>query len=213
MAVVSVHTWRPVPGRAMDLVASMAQAKTILEANGAVVSLWQPLAGGQAGSIDFVAAYSDVAAYGATMQSVAASGDWQTYWTAAMADPSGVNLENVLMSDLDPSEGLPVTPSKVLAVATFKTRPGRLTDHLASQDKARGHLERLGGQVRTVQTIGRNPGSFTTLIGFEDFAHYGEFASKFAIDEQWAAFWLDVASDPSAEEIESRLSTQLEIPA
>jgi hypothetical protein len=130
-----------------------------------------------------------------------------------MADPSGTNLENFVMSDLDPNEGLPPTPSKVLAVASFKTRPGRLTDHIASQDKARGHLERLGGQVRTVQTVGRNPGAFTTLVGFEDFAHYGEFASKFAIDEQWATFWLDLASDPPAEEVESRLSMQLEIPA
>ena len=197
----------------MDLVGSMAQAKTILEANGAVVSLWQPLAGGEAGSIDFVAAYSDAAAYGATMQAVSTSADWQAYWTAAMADPSGTNLENFVMSDLDPNEGLPAKPSKVLAAVSFKTRPGRLADHLASQEKAREHLERLGGQVRTVQTIGRNPGGFTTLIGFEDFAHYGEFSSKFAIDEQWATFWLGLAGDPSAEEVESRLSAQLEIPA
>ena len=197
----------------MDLVASMAQAKTILEANGAVVSLWQPLAGGEAGSIDFVAGYSDAVAYGATMQAVSTSADWQTYWTAAMADPSGTNLENFVMSDLDPTEGLPAAPSKVLAMASFQTRPGRLADHIASQDKARGHLERLGGQVRTVQTIGRNPGSFTTLVGFEDFAHYGEFSGKFAIDEQWASFWLDLAADPPAEQVESRLSAQLEIPA
>lgn len=213
MAVFSVHTWRPAPGRAMDLVGSMAQAKTILEANGAIVSLWQPLAGGEAGSIDFVASYSDAAAYSATMQAVAASADWLTYWTAAMADPSGSNLENFLMSDLDPTEGLPANPSRVLAAASFKTRPGRLADHIASQDTARGHLERLGGQVRSVRTVGRSPGAFTTLMGFEDFAHYGEFASKLAVDEQWATFWLEMSSDPPAEEVESRLSTQLELPA
>ena len=112
-----------------------------------------------------------------------------------------------------PSKSSSTKPSKVLVAVSFKTRPGRLSDHIASQDKARGHLERLGGQVRTVQTIGRNPGGFTTLIGFEDFAHYGEFSGKFAIDEQWATFWLDLAADPPAEEVESRLSTQLEIPA
>lgn len=213
MAVFSVHTWRPVPGRTMDLLGSMGQAKAILEANGAAVSLWQPLAGGEAGTITFVAAYSDAVAYGATMQALAASADWQTYWAGAMADPSGTNVENFLMTDLDPNEGLPTTPSKVLVAVAFKTRLGRLADHVASQAAARGHLERMGGQVRTVQTTGRNPGALTTLIGFEDFAHYGEFAAKFAVDEQWASFWLDVSSDPSAEEVESNLSALVEIPA
>ena len=214
MAVFSIHTWRPVPGRGMDLVASMAQAKGILEANGAAgVSIWQPIAGGEAGTLDFVAAYADQAAHGATMQAISASADWQAFWAAAMADPSGTNVENFLLSDLDPTEGLPESPSKVLVAVEFKTRPGRLADHLASQATARGHLERLGGQVRTMQSFGRNPSGFTTLVGFEDFAHYGEFGAKFAVDEQWANFWVDLAADPPAEEVESTLLSLLELPA
>lgn len=213
MAVFSVHSWRPLTGRAADLVASMGEAKAIFEANGAVVSLWQPIAGGDAGTIAFVVAHADQLAYGRTMQAVTTSDAFQAFWAQAMADPSGINVENYVMNDLDPSEGLPEVFSRVLLMVTFRTRPGRLADHLASQAAARTHLERLGAQVRTVQTIGRSPGTFTTLMGFEDFVAYGEFGAKFAIDEQWASFWLGVSADPSADQVESAVSTLLELPA
>jgi hypothetical protein len=130
-----------------------------------------------------------------------------------MADPTGTNVENFLMSDLDPAEGLPTKDSRVLIAVSFKTRPGRLADHLAHQAEAREHLQRLGAQVRSVQTIGRGPGTITTLVGLEDFAHYGEFSSKFAVDEKWAGFWLELSADPSAEEVESVLSARLDLPA
>ena len=213
MAVFSVHTWRPVPGRAADLLGSMAQAKKILEANGAVVAAWQPIAGGEAGTINFVALYPDQIAYATTMQAITASAEWQAFWAGALADPTGTNVENFLMSDLDQTEGLPTKDSRVLVAVSFKTRPGRLADHLAHQAAAREHLQRLGAQVRSVQTIGRNPGTFTTLVGLEDFAHYGEFSAKFAVDEKWAAFWLELSGDPSAEEVESVLSARLDLPA
>jgi hypothetical protein len=211
MAVFSISTWRAVPGRATDLLGSMIQAKKILEANGAVVRAWQPLAGGEAGSINFVAAYPDHVAYGTTMQAMDASAEWQTFWTHAMADPSGVNVENMVMYDLDPHQGLPAKDSRVLLATSFRTRPGRLGDHLAHQAAALVHLQRLGAQVRTLQSIGRNSGSITTFLGFEDFAHYGEFSAKFEIDEQWGAFWLDLATDPSAEQGESILSSRLDL--
>ena len=38
-------TWRPVPGRSLELLGKMAEAKQIIEANGAAVTAWQPLAG------------------------------------------------------------------------------------------------------------------------------------------------------------------------
>lgn len=213
MAVFSIHTWRPLPGRAMDLVASMVRAQSILEAKGALVTLWQPIAGGDAGSISFVAAYEDSTSYGRTMQAVATGADWQEFWTDAMADPSGVNVENYMMNDLDATAPLPTVMSRVLVAVTFRTRPGRLVDHLGAQATACGHLERLGARVRSVQTVGRSAGTITTLLGFEDFLHYGEFGDKFAVDEGWTSFWLGLAADPPADQVESGVSTLLEIPA
>lgn len=211
MAVFSVHSWRPLPGRAADLIASMTTAKAIFEAHGGIVTLWQPIAGGEAGSVTFVVAYEDSTQYGRTMQAVTTSAEWQSFWAGAMADPSGTNLENYMMNDLDASEPLPSEFSRVLVAATFRTMPGRLNDHLASQATARTHLERLGGRVRTVQTVGRSAGTITTLIGFEDFLHYGDFGAKFAVDEQWATYWLDLAADPPAEQVESAVSALMEL--
>ena len=214
MAVFSVHAWRPLPGRAAQLMASMGRAKEILEANGGLVSIWQPIAGGEAGSLAFVVAYDDQIAYGRTMHAIGNSSDWQTFWAEAMADPSGTNLENYVMADLDPTEGLAADAVvRVTLTATFRTRAGHLAEHQAAQATARKHLERLGGRVRNVQTIGRLPGTLTTLVGFEDFLHYGEFGAKLAIDEQWTNFMIGLAADPPAEQVESSIAVLFEPPA
>lgn len=191
----------------------MSRAKEIFEANGAVVSIWQPIAGGDAGTLAFVDAYEDAVAYGRAMDAIRTSADFQTFWAEALADPSGTNIENYTMSDLDPTEGLPTEISRVLLTVVFRTAPGRLADHLAAQATARTHLERLGAKVRSVQAVGRSAGTIGTLLGFEDFSHYGEFGAKFAVDEQWAGFWLDLASNPPAEQTESGISSLLELPA
>ena len=213
MAVFAVHTWRPVSGRAADLVASMTRAGAILEANGAVTSIWQPIAGGDAGTLAFVDAYDDQVAYGRTMDAIRTSADFQAFWAEALADPSGTNIENYVMSDFDATEGLPTEISRVLVTVVFRTTPGRLADHLAAQGTARSHLERLGARVRTVQAIGRADGTIGTLLGFEDFTHYGEFGAKLAVDEQWMTFWGGLAADPPAVQVESGIASLLELPA
>jgi hypothetical protein len=195
------------------MIASMVRAQEILDAHGAVTSIWQPVSGGDAGSLAFVAAYDDSISYGRTMDALNASADFQAFWADIMINPSATNLENYTINDLDPSEGLPTVPSKVIVTVTFKTRPGRLVDHLTRQGQARQHLERLGGRVRTVQTLGTAPGTVSTMIGFDDFTHYGEFGAKLAVDEQWASWYTELAADPPAEEVDSSVASLLELPA
>lgn len=212
MAVFSVHSYRPIGGRAADLVASMTRAGEILGAHGGAPSIWQPIAGGDAGALVFSVAYDDQQAYGRAMQAILADPVWQEFWMGVLADPSGANVENYLLADLDPTEGLPTEVSRVLYLTSFRTVPGRLADHLTAQGTARKHLERLGGRVRTVQAIGRAPSTIGTMIGFDGFEHYGEFGAKFAVDEQWATFWMGLSADPPAEQVETAVAALLEPP-
>jgi hypothetical protein len=212
MAVFAIHSFRPVPGRAGDLIGSMATAKKILERNGARIFVWSPVAGGDAGTLTFVDAYGSAGDYGRTMDALGKDQEWLAFWAGVMADPSGINVENYLLNDLDPTEVVPVIQPGVRVGVTFKTRPGRLADHLAAAATARGHLERLGGRVRTVQAFGRADSTITTLIGFEDFTHYGEFGEKLAVDEGWAGFWIGMAADPPAEQVDSTIVSRLDLP-
>lgn len=213
MAVFSIHTWRPVPGRAADLLGKMTRAGEILTDMGGAPSIWQAVSGAEAGTLTFSVGFEDEVAYGQTMAKMGTSADWQAFWAEALSDPSGVNVENYLLSDLDPTEGMPQDISKVLYINEYRTVRGRLADHLNAQATARTHLERLGARVRSMRSIGRGPGCITTLLGFDDFVAYGEFGAKFGVDEQWATFWMDLAADPPAEEVSSAVASLVEPPS
>jgi len=213
MAVFSIHTWRPVAGRAADLLGNMTRAGEIFTSMGGAPSIWQTISGGDAGTLTFSVGYGDQIAYGQTMAKLASNAEWQAFWADALSDPSGVNVENYVLSDLDPTEGLPTEISRVLYLNEYRTVRGRLADHLTAQATARSHLERLGARVRSMQAIGRAPGCVSTLLGFDDFAAYGEFGAKFGVDEQWATFWMDMASDPPAEEVSSAVASLVEPPS
>ena len=211
MAVFAVHVYRPVPGRGLEMLGQMATAKAIFEANGAVVTAWQTLLGGEAGTIAFVDAYDGPGSYGRAMDAVAKSPEWQALLAEIMTNPSGVNVENYSLSDLDASVGLPTVPSGVLHQVLHRPSPGRIADFLGAQATAIGHLNRLGGQARGVRIIGRQSGGIATLLGFADMTHYGEFGEKIAVDEQWAMFQGSLAADPPGEELESGVAVLVDL--
>jgi hypothetical protein len=190
----------------------MVTAKKIVERHGARVFVWSPVTGGDAGSLLFVNAYASQGDYGRGMDSIGNDPEWQAFWAGVMADPSGVNLENYILSDLDPTDGIPTVQPGVRVSVTFKTRPGRLAEHMAAAATAKAHIVRLGGMARTVQSFGRADSTITTLIGFEDFTHYGEFGEKLDVDEQWASFWIGMSADPPGEQVESAVVARFDLP-
>ena len=212
MAVFAVHVYRPNPGRAFDMLGQMARAKAIFEANGAIVTTWQALVGGDAGTVAFVDAYDGPGSYGRTMDAISKSADWQALFTEINTNPTGVNLENYSLYDVDSSLGLPTTASRVLHQVLHQPAPGRLVDFLGAQATALEHLTRLGGQARGMRIVGRRSGGIATIIGFEDMLHYGEFGEKIAVDEQWAMFQAGLAADPPGEELESGVAVAVDLP-
>ena len=211
MAVFAVHVYRADKGRGNDMVATMLRAKTIFEANGAVVSLWQAQLGGVAGSVAFVDAYDGMGTYGRCMDAVAKSEDFQALVQEIITKPSGTNVENYRLEDLDATLGLPTVLTTVLHQVVHRTIPGKAVAHLTATATAIGHLTRLGAQARAVRMVGRGAGGIATLAAFEDFTHYGEFGEKLAVDEQWNSFYAGLASDPPAEEIESGMATLIQL--
>lgn len=212
MAVFSIHVYRPTLGRGLDLLGQMGRAKTILEGLGAGVTVWSPVTGGDAGTFAFVHAYDGPSTYGRTMDALDADDGWKAFVGEIVAAPAGSNVENYVLSDLDVTQGLPSTPATVLFQIAHRSRPGRADAHMAAQQVAVGHLRRLGTEPRTMRSIGRNPGAISTLIGFEDFTHYGEFSEKLEVDEQWAGFMADLAKDSPVEEVESGVARLVALP-
>ena len=211
MAVFSVHVYRPLEGRAIDMLATMGRAKEIVEANGGICSIWQPITGGDAGTFAFVDAYDGAGSYGRTMDALRASDDFRALSIEIATKPSGVNVENFSLVDIDATLGLPTEPSTVLYQVVHRTIPGKAAAHMAATQTALEHLTRLGARARAMRVVGRGSG-VATVLGFSDYTHYGEFGEKIAVDEQWNAFFGGLAADPPAEETESSLAGLVQLP-
>lgn len=212
MAVFSIHVFRPTLGRGLDMLGQMGRAKSILEGLGGRCSVWSPVSGGDAGTFAFVHAYDGQSTYGRTMDALDGSDDWQALIGEILTAPTGSNVENYVLTDLDATQGLPSTPATVLFQIAHRTLPGRTNDHMAAAQVAVGHLRRLGTEPRVMRSIGRNAGAISTLIGFEDFTHYGEFSEKLEVDEQWAGFMADLANDSPVEEVETGVARLVALP-
>jgi hypothetical protein len=193
------------------MLGQMSRAKAIFESKGAIVTAWQPLIGGDAGTIAFVDAYDGPGSYGATMDAVAQSAEWQSLVAEITLNPTGTNVENYSLVDIDTTLGLPTVPSRVLHQVLHRPAAGRMIDFLTAQATGLGHLIRLGGQARGMRIVGRQSAGIATLIGFEDMTHYGQFGEKISVDEQWGMFQAGLATDPPGEELESGVAVMVDL--
>lgn len=99
----------------------------------------------------------------------------------------------------------------VLSVASFKTEPGRLADHLAASEEAIGHLRRLGLAAIASQVVaGTDIGTIATSINYEDGAAYATGIQTILADEGWQEFWGRAAGGGSAMQVESSLFNDMD---
>ena len=100
MAVVSMSVWRPVRGRTAEFAAQVGQAKAIHERLGASAGIWQPVAGGQAGTFTYTLMFDDMAAYGNFAKASAEDPEWMSFWMGIQGDPTAEAVETILASEV-----------------------------------------------------------------------------------------------------------------
>ena len=102
MAVTSVTIWATRPGRAIDFVASAAQAKAIHERLGGKVRLMQITFGGPTSQqFVYTVEVPDMTAFAAFSDKMNGDAEWNTFWTAANnPDPTATLVSQSLLTDL-----------------------------------------------------------------------------------------------------------------
>lgn len=103
MAVATVTRWKVRTGRVSDFLVPLAEAKKIVENLGGKVRVWQPVYGGEAGTVSFVIEHADQAAavaFGAKLQ---ADGEWQALiqkYILSNSDPTGDLLGTAMIAEV-----------------------------------------------------------------------------------------------------------------
>lgn len=208
MALVTIHGYRTMPGKLVEHLAVMEEAKQLLQERELQVALLQPIAGTGADEIALATLYADNRAHAAAIRRFESDQAWQAWYGEAtskgVAEPSEISI----YSDVDPTYALSDAPAEVLQTTQWRPNPGdaaRLMEHVI---QAKGHIERLGGRVRVLQCItGLLPLTLVVSVTFEDLEHYGDYSDKLAVDEQFQTYWAGVMTKPSATLVRSGLFT------
>ncbi len=94
----------------------------------------------------------------------------------------------------------------IAQVGYWRARSGRFEDLIKVCNEARKVHERLGAQVRIMQTqIGSDAGTIAYVIEHTDGSAYGQFIDKLNSDGQWQQLVASFQKDPPAEPERSNL--------
>jgi len=167
----------------------------------------QAIAGTDVGVITTSVNHASNADYAAGIQKVLADEQWQEFWLRVNSDTAAVEVESSLFVDIDTT--FQPSPDRALGVllgTQWRAKPGRLMEFMAHVMTAIPHIERMGGQVRVLQSlIGLHPLTVLVTTAFSDLDAYGAYADKTATDEQWQSYWMGVMADPTADLIRTGL--------
>lgn len=207
MAVVATYSFEARPGRFPDHLEKAVEAQSVLRELGLAALALQPVVGGRGDELMMIVQHDDMASYTQSLQRFQTEERWLEWYAAYRSADIATPIETSVLTDLDPTYHPPA--DRVLGcVSATMWRPynGRAGDFLGQVDAGIKHIARLGGAPRVLRTaIGGLPLTTGVSIAFEDVAHYGEFADKAGVDEQWNTFWAGVMADPTADLVLSAL--------
>ncbi len=100
MAVVSVITFRPLPGRLPEFLGSLPEAKKIHERLGARIRVLQAGPGPRPRTITYVQEFDDMVKYGEFAEKLNVDQEWQAFVAKVGADPPFEIVESSIESDV-----------------------------------------------------------------------------------------------------------------
>ena len=204
MAVVSLAGFRSEPGRTEEHMTLHMEATERLHAMGMAAAPLQAMAGGDIGTLTMSVNHASNAEWVANIKKMQTDPGWQDFYRRAMGTGAATQVESSLFTDIDPYFQAADRELGVVLATQWRARPGRLVDFMAKVTESFGHVERMGGRPRAMQSvIGAHP--MTTLVStaFDDLDAYGAYADTIATDKEWQAFWMGALSDPTADMIRS----------
>ena len=99
MAVVSVFSWRPLPGRLPEFLGTLSEGKKIHERLGARVRALQAGAGPRPGTITYILEFDDMVKYGEFAVKLETDQEWQALGAKIGEAPAEL-VEQGLASDV-----------------------------------------------------------------------------------------------------------------
>ncbi len=181
------NIWSAMPGKGAQLLSNGMEAKAIHQKMGAEVSILLD----QDGDMHYVLGFSDWAAWGKFVDAMALNKEWQSFWQRA-GEEATAELDRTFMLNVPIVAKAP----PVHRVFRWDVPQGQSENFVALCLESQKIHERLGASAGVnIDEIG----NVHYELSFENWAAYGEFSEKLAVDAEWQAFFSNANADPVAE--------------
>ena len=200
--ILEIYTWKPYPGRAADLMATMQEAAEIHSSLGIGVTI-SALGIGTTSNVDYVLSYEDIISWGQQRDAMAANQVWNSFFQRIQEDPSGELVQSFTMTNHDPTNLVnPFTQvGSVVGFFRWQPAPGLAGSEALRQGfaTAKGIHEDLGARVETYQVNNGQQGvsDMMYLMIFENYSRMAEFNAALATNSDWIEFQISVDSQPN----------------
>ena len=164
--VVSVNVYQPVPGGAQLTAEYFQEARVILQAAGAQVTMSLDLKG----TFRFATSFDNWEAYGRFAQSLPTNQSWGAFLNKVAGNPSATQTDNLLLNQIA-AETNPVTgPGTVTQVFVWEPTGGTMAQLIEGAMGAKPIHERAGASV----SVSAGGGRMYYLMRFENFEAWGK---------------------------------------
>lgn len=211
MAIVGLYRFRTLSGGLAAHIAQSLEGRERLRAMGYNANCLQPLMGQDVGSIATVINFPSVKDWAAAVTRINADAGWQQWYASAASSGVAEQTEAALLSDVDPSYQ-PPAPNTIGALSSTQwlPMPGKASLLMEHIQASLGHLTRLGGRARVMQsTEGANPMTILVTLAFPSLEALGAHRDAMNSDAKWQEYWAGVMANPSAQLVRSGIYSML----
>jgi len=196
MAVVTVATFAPAPGKNAEAQDLLKEYLAIVRGNHGVKGhLTSVVSGGPIGSLGVALEYADAAAYGATLDKTLADKDLQKFIKHAQEAKAATPVASAVYTEL-PGLEVPyaeIASATVITATSFKIHPGKQAQSLERIKRSKTLLEKHGAKTRAYQSIVSDPfGVTATVTYYPNFTAYGKAGAALTADPEWQAFVAEI---------------------
>ncbi len=197
-AALNVTIWKPIPGKAAQMMEQAMAAKAIQEKLGATVTIGMENTGRMHYALGGFENWQAWAAFSAKLQ---ASPDWAAWQQRVGPDPAALQEENYLLDMLPGSnEG-----GDVYQVFIWQPRDGRLGDVIESATEAKAIHEKAGARVSIiVDQLNR----MHYVMNYDDLNHWAK--TQDTPNQEFAEFWERQTADPNADLVEVYTASRIQ---
>jgi hypothetical protein len=184
--IAEVYSWKANPGKAPEMLQSMAQAKAIHEKFGIKVHAYATTMGTD-GFVDYVMRYDSIEDWGAARDAMNTSAEWTEYWNAAQENAAGTQISSITGINMDASvKADSFAGEQVYNVFVWEASPGRQQELMERFVEAAKLHESLGARVEIYVGGVGSPNQLHYVMNFGSWSEMAASQAKMMKSRAWA---------------------------